>query len=686
VAIVDATSGVSIYYTTDGSTPSSTNGTLYTNPFTLTATSTSPTFTLKAVATLSGYADSSVASADYTIYSIGFTIGHILQGMVNMPYSLDVTNGFTFEFLNSYGGLSTYSYSNLPDGIEASPSSSTSTSTSTLVGTPTASGSTSVTLTMHDATTNWGQVTFNLPVVAEAVANSTNTGYFTGQYACYVSDTAGSGVTVGSETFYQSGSVFSITAKGGSITAGEIDSNSPSAGYENATTNGALTGNYAVGSDNRGYLLLTTGGSTKYFALVGGDIQSGSFSTIALTDMSNTGSSSSSSNYGSGLCYKQNASSLSGTTGAYVFALRGEDSKGDKQAAVGQLSIGSSASAGEEDIVDNNTVPTHSTFTGSVTSAADSSGRVTITTGTSNALVGYLTNDTTGHVFFMSTTPHNATGNAGFLIGEARAQASSITSGSYPLTGPAVQYVSGSEYAESYGRWPTSEIDQITGTSSGEFITHASTYSDIGGLEYSASTTQWPYTAVDSYGRSIVTLGSSYSNYNYNYNYLYFYGANAAAVLFSADGSSTVVSNMTGWIEPQTASGTWNVSSLATNYFVRAAYTGFDIIYGSANSGILDVATSGALSSFTTDTNNILYGPDWDEGLGSNTEAVALDTTLDPNGAYGIFDMNLTADGVTSLSQRCTAISVNSATTSTTKGKVVCLTDDYFGGLMIDQE
>jgi glucose/arabinose dehydrogenase len=62
VAIGTTTAGASIRYTTDGSTPTSTTGTLYSGPVTVNATTT-----LKAIAYESGMADSAVRSATYTI-------------------------------------------------------------------------------------------------------------------------------------------------------------------------------------------------------------------------------------------------------------------------------------------------------------------------------------------------------------------------------------------------------------------------------------------------------------------------------------------------------------------------------------------------------------------------------------------------------------------------------------------
>src|SRR5881296_432560 len=61
VTLSDATSGATIYYTTDGSTPT-TASTRYTGPIAVTQTTT-----LKAMAAANGMADSDVASATYTI-------------------------------------------------------------------------------------------------------------------------------------------------------------------------------------------------------------------------------------------------------------------------------------------------------------------------------------------------------------------------------------------------------------------------------------------------------------------------------------------------------------------------------------------------------------------------------------------------------------------------------------------
>ena len=64
MTISTTTGGATIRYTTDGSTPSSTAGTVYSSPVNISATAT-----LQAIAYETGLTDSSVASGVYTISS-----------------------------------------------------------------------------------------------------------------------------------------------------------------------------------------------------------------------------------------------------------------------------------------------------------------------------------------------------------------------------------------------------------------------------------------------------------------------------------------------------------------------------------------------------------------------------------------------------------------------------------------
>jgi hypothetical protein len=89
VSIADSTSGATIYYTTDGSTPTI-NSTQYTGPITV-----STSQTLNSIATASGYTSSSVASATYTISVGGTTTGGTTGGTSTGGTSGGTTGGTT---------------------------------------------------------------------------------------------------------------------------------------------------------------------------------------------------------------------------------------------------------------------------------------------------------------------------------------------------------------------------------------------------------------------------------------------------------------------------------------------------------------------------------------------------------------------------------------------------------------
>ena len=86
ITLATSTAGASIYYTTDGTTPSSSNGTLYDDPFSIDETTT-----IKAIAVKAGATDSEVAEATYTAgtpvssYDIDFEMNN-LAAYVNWDF------------------------------------------------------------------------------------------------------------------------------------------------------------------------------------------------------------------------------------------------------------------------------------------------------------------------------------------------------------------------------------------------------------------------------------------------------------------------------------------------------------------------------------------------------------------------------------------------------------------------
>jgi chitinase len=96
VSITTTTSGASIRYTTNGTTPSSTSGTLYSGPVSI-----STTTTLKAIAYKSGSNDSSVTSGTYTINTGGggsSLTGTSSDGFHSLAMSAAQSGTFTTTF------------------------------------------------------------------------------------------------------------------------------------------------------------------------------------------------------------------------------------------------------------------------------------------------------------------------------------------------------------------------------------------------------------------------------------------------------------------------------------------------------------------------------------------------------------------------------------------------------------
>jgi hypothetical protein len=110
IAISDATSGAAIYYTTDGSTPT-TSSTVYNGPITVSSTET-----LKAIAAVTGDSNSAIASAAYTITPQPFFTLTASPTSLTGTASEQGTVTLTVTPGNGFGSAVSFACSGLPAG------------------------------------------------------------------------------------------------------------------------------------------------------------------------------------------------------------------------------------------------------------------------------------------------------------------------------------------------------------------------------------------------------------------------------------------------------------------------------------------------------------------------------------------------------------------------------------------
>jgi len=219
VTISDPTDGATIYYTTNGATPT-TSSTVYTGPIVVAATET-----IQAIATASGFAPSAVASATFTIQepvvslsTSSLNFGSQTEGTSSQPQTVTVQNSgsaslssIAITLSESSGSSSVGKISANDAGISSHDYSATTTCGSTLA----AGASCTVSVTFTPTTT--GSLPGSLQISDNAASSpqtvglaGTGTAPVQGDFAVTTSPLSAT-TTYGSSTQFQ----ISVTASGG---------------------------------------------------------------------------------------------------------------------------------------------------------------------------------------------------------------------------------------------------------------------------------------------------------------------------------------------------------------------------------------------------------------------------------------------------------------------------------------
>jgi len=397
VSIKDATTGATIYYTTNGNIPT-TSSTKYTGAITVSATQT-----IKAIATASNYTTSAPASALYTINlpqaaTPTFTP---LAGTYSSAQNVSIkdTTAGAVIYYTTNGNIPTTSSTKYTGAITVS-------ATQTIKAIATAPFFT----TSAPASALY---TINLPT-AKCTADGSGNGKIRGAYAFQLSQTfpvhgGGLGFLVGA-----------LNADGLGNLTGSYDINSPF-GQTSGATSGTLTGNYSVGSDNRGVLNVIVpkdsgGTQTLTYCLALDSFSSGVAGAGRMVENDTT-----SGNAASGAFYAQGTGTYSlnsANKGSWVFGMQGGTAASTgtylyRSAMAGLLALDGvgNISSGQMDVsVDVTTTGTNIVnasfhdigLTGSYTLASNGRGVMTITVPSTNEAGGG-----TSHVIFWMAGPNH---------------------------------------------------------------------------------------------------------------------------------------------------------------------------------------------------------------------------------------------------------------------------------------
>ena len=368
--------------------------------------------------------DSATPTPDTVTGPVSITVSPIPS--LSLTGSLpNATLGVAYtQTLVATGGIKPYAYSltagSLPPGLSLS-------STGTISGTPTAVGASSFTVTVTDRETT--PQTASLPLVLLVVYPTTATdAELIGPYAFLFQgyDDVLAGVLA-----YQTATVASFTANGaGVISNGELDANHQSSNPSgNTVSSQQFLGTYTLGTDNRGYMTITTlntngttAGTATYAIMAKAPVSPATVATqVGMIEFDDDGLQGT---RGSGTMLAQQPTAFSaGLKGSYAFGFSGDTpclpscSVGiiaGPVASVGQFTTDGTSllTSGASDANIATTNYADALLTGGY-GAADGNGRLELTMDTAGTPAGvypidyavYLVN--ANQAFIMSTDKHS---------------------------------------------------------------------------------------------------------------------------------------------------------------------------------------------------------------------------------------------------------------------------------------
>ncbi len=520
--------------------------------------------------------------------TVAISTSSLPQATPNTPYTTT---------LAAVGGVPPYTWSitlgSVPAGMTLNPS------TGVISGTTTANAESSFTLQVADSQTpTAATATTTLHIIVQpTLPIGANNSELVGAYAFRMAGISNGG-TAGVD--YGAATVGSLTFDGaGKITSGVQDLNN----INNPMSNNPVSGNYTLGADNRGTILLDNGSSVVTLAIAAGDVTSGVAQTLRLIRFDDSGTDGSGI-VATGLAKLQTTSAFTALNSTYVFGMQGHTPcVGCASVAVtpfGPVSVvgyftasGGSITGGLEDGAGINTSYNNVALGGTITAPSATTGRGTLTltpTGTlfpaaPTHFAYYVVN--ANQMFLMSTDSHGR-GTSGLytlLSGEADAQQiASYTSST--LSGSSIGYGNIGIGGDGVGANPTGTgagiyrytFNQGAGTAS------ATIDSNNAGAVSSQSFPVAAYT-LSAAGRFNVAASN-------NAPIIYFYGDGAG---FGTQQPNSTQTGSAGLLtfEPQMA-GPFSISSLAGSFILGSLPPG---AYGQGtNSGVATLSSTGAIS------------------------------------------------------------------------------------------